>query len=221
MSLPDNFSPAEHLQDLCKKVVNRQVKEYFSDLGETWQPEIGTSRGSLRVGCTHLEDDSIDMTLLRMFLFYFVAGEAQAVQAPIYGIPVSSYQESFVFKPQINLLFQEDYRDVEISYQPVRGEISFRLMHESQESLTMANARTYANKIRSLFASGNGFVWKRGKLRASYFDKSKGYMLQLLVRSESEAKRVIEQVLDIQSHSPDWQFLNVSTNQEPSRRYPT
>ncbi|MFN7762546.1 MAG: hypothetical protein ACK5RE_18015 [Pseudanabaena sp.] len=55
----------------------------------------------------------------------------------------------------------------------------------------------------------------------TYSDSEKGYNFQLLVQSESEGKRITEQVLDIQSHTPDWKFANYKQNVEPSDAYPT
>lgn len=55
----------------------------------------------------------------------------------------------------------------------------------------------------------------------SYTDWNRGYQLQLLCRDKGEGKRVVEQVLDIQQHSPDWKNFNASENDEPAQAYPT
>lgn len=221
MALPDSFSSWEHLQTVLMSVYNRTVREEFADLGEDWEPEIGTPRGSLRTACTIRDDDSLPQSLMRMMLFYFSLRKAADLQAPIYGVPVTSYQESRKFHPQIQLYFQEDVNDVEQGYSPVTGELSFRLMQESAETLTEVELQTYANRIRSNFAAAGGFVWRKGKLMAAYTDRRRGYQLQLLVRSEAEARRLVEQVLDLQGHTPDWKFLNLSENVEAAARYPT
>jgi len=222
MPLPDNFSPAEHLQDVTLKVQNRLVKEEFSDLGdETWDADITTSRGSLRVACTHLDTDSIDMTLVRLWLFYGCLRKAKDFHPHIYGIPVTSFKELRKYKPQISLFFLEDHNDIEPGYSPITGEISFRLMNQESNSLSMSEVTNYANRIKTQFATASGFIWKKGKEMVSYTDWKKGYQLQLLCRDKAEGRRVIEQVLDIQAHTPDWKNMNKSGNEEPASAYPT
>jgi hypothetical protein len=66
MPLPDNFSAAEHLQDVILLTQNKIVRTEFNDVGDdNWVKDISTPRASLRLACTHEEDDSIDMTILR------------------------------------------------------------------------------------------------------------------------------------------------------------
>jgi hypothetical protein len=222
MALPDNFSPAEHLQDVILKVQNKIVREEFNDLGDDgWESDISTPRGSLRVACTHMDSDSMDMTLLRMWLFFGSLRKCVDFHPAIFGEPSTNYQEVVKYHPQIHLHFEEKYQDVEKGYEPLRSRVSFRLMNEKAETLSKAEATTIANKIKQLFHTGTPFFWKRGKELASYIDPTKGYHFQLYCYSETEAKKVIEQVLDIQSHSPDWKFLNIRTNTEPTVSYPT
>ncbi|MBD2090205.1 hypothetical protein H6F67_10110 [Microcoleus sp. FACHB-1515] len=218
MPLPNNFSPYEHLQSVLLQTYNRIVREEFADADTD---DINTPRSSLRTACLLRDDDSAIQSLLRMMLLYFVLRKAADLQTPIYGVPVPSYQEARQFQPQIQLYFQEDAADVEPGFSPVTGEISFRLVNETAQSLSEGELRSIANRIRSNFANSNGFVWRKGKVMVTYTDRQRGYKLQLLCRSEAEARRVIGNVLDIQGHTPDWQFLNVSNNAEPSQRYPT
>lgn len=218
MPLPNNFSAWEHFQSTLIQVQNRRVRDEFSDADDD---DISTPRSSLKQACILRDDDSAMLTLLRLEFFYYVLRKAQDLQTPVYGIPVPSFQEARKFRPQIQLYFQEDSEDVEPGYTPVTGEISFRLMTESAETITESEARNYANKIRTSFSSGAAFVWKKGKIMSTYTDRARGYQLQLLCRNRTEGRRVIEQILDIQGHSPDWQFMNVSENEEPTQRFPT
>lgn len=224
MTLPGNLQPWENLQDVLQNTYNRIVRSEFNDVGDDdWDndPDIRTARSQLRLACTIWEQDSAIICLVRMFLFYIILQQAKALQAPVYGVPVTSFQETRRFKPQIQLYFEEDINDVDAGFAPVTGEISFRLMNESEESISLADARTLANKIKSTFASGMGFSWKKGKFMCSYTDRKKGYQLQLLCRNAAEGRRVIEQVLDVQNHTPNWALMNVSENQEPAERHPT
>ncbi|MBW4570605.1 MAG: hypothetical protein KME31_22050 [Tolypothrix carrinoi HA7290-LM1] len=73
-------------------------------------------------------------------------------------------------------------------------------MHETSETISRANAETLATKIKSVFATPP-FTWEKGWYKSTYFDAEKGYDLRLLVKSKTEAERVIKNVLEIQSHS--------------------
>lgn len=220
MAIPPEFNEVELLQSVIRRYENRKIREDFRDLGgDDWEPEVGTTRGSMRHALTHKDTDSMLITLSRLFLYYFTYGKAQALQAPVYGIPATQFQESIKFYPQIRLLFIEDISLVEDGYEAVKAEITFRLMNETEKTITPANAKTLANKISSLFATGKGFTWKKGHEKWIYTDQSKGYQLRVLGWNETEAKKIIEQVLDVQGHTPDWeQFLSKSTRE---RRFST
>jgi len=156
--------------------------------------------------------------MIRLWLFDVILFGASNLHPAIYGIPVTSFQESVKFLPQIRLYFSEDLTQVEEGFEAVEAEISFRLVGQTSTTLSHSEMQSYANKIRSAFASGSGFTWKKGRLKASYKDQHHGYNMILTVWSEAEAKRVIEQVLDIQGHTPDWDFLTVN---EPKKTFPT
>ena len=213
----------EQLQDVLMWTQNRRVLEEFRDVSppeEEWVANLRTPRARLRWACTLKDTDSAIMVLSRLWLFYVIMGQAAAFQGPIFGIPVTGFQEARKYQPQIQLYFVEDWQDVDEGYSPVSGQISFRLPNFDPETSTEAQANTLALRVRSAFASGNGFVWKKGKVMVSYTDRTKGYALILLCRSASEGRRVIEQVLDIQQDAPDWSKMNVSENQSESERYP-
>lgn len=219
MALPDNFSPVEHFQDTIKRTYNKEVREWFSDFDND-ELGIDTPRASLRTACTHQEDDSLPVTLGRMQFFDMVVARkfsslgSAAEKSPPYSVNRRQ-------KPQIKLFFLEDFDDAELGYRRVEGSISFRLMNQTVQTLSNAEATQYAQRVKTAFGSGGGFVWQKGKILASYSDWEKGYQLQLLVRTEAEAKRVVEQVLDIQQHTPDWEYLEYKTADQPSQAYPT
>ena len=222
MSLPEGFNEFEYLQDLIRKWHNRIVKEEFLDIGgEDWEPDISVSRGAVRHACTIKDDDTSSMVNMRLFLYYFIYRKAQDLQQPYYGIPTNDLQERVRFKPQIMLYFQESLEDIEPGYAPLTGEISFRLMQEESTTLTQSEVNRLADKINNLFGGSTPFKWRKGKSIFPYNDWSLGYRLQIIARDEAEAKRVIEQVLDIQSHTPDWKKLNINKNAEEMQSYPT
>lgn len=225
MTLPEPFSDIEHLQLTIRRYLNKQIREDFRDLfgeNDTWEPEVGTTRGAMLRALLHEDSDPITVTATRMMLYYFTYGKARELQIPVYGIPTDFYQQDALnYVPQITLHFKEDLEDVESSYQPVKGEINIRVIGETYETITEAKLKTLANRIKTNFGANNGYVWRKGKVRCNYSDKSKPYFLQILSRDVTAGKSVIERVLDIQNHTPDWEFLNKGENEAPSQAYPT
>jgi hypothetical protein len=208
MPLPNNFSEWEHLQNQILRIHNKQVRDYFSDI--TVDDDLSTPRSSLRHACLMKDEDTATMSQLRLWLFEVTAGHAASFQPPIYGIPTDTYQQHVTFKPQIVLHFYEDADEVEAGFQPIRSEISFRLVNETSETVSVTQARALATKINTLFGSASGYRWHKGRIRCLYKEPDKGYNFILHSYSESEGKRVIEQILDIQSHTPNWDYLTLA-----------
>ena len=216
MPVPSNFSPTEHFQDLVRKVYNREVREWFRDFND--DDDISTPRGTLRRGCLHLEDDPIALTLGRMHLFDMQV--RRLAEQPILGIPNEFFHQAREFVPQIILYFKEDAADVETGFQAVDGIIRVRVRGETSDSISMSKAQSLANSIRSNFATGGGFVWQKGRTMLVYTDKAKQYQLQILCRSESAGKNVVDRVLDIQGDSPNWENAKLNEALEPGTTYP-
>jgi hypothetical protein len=216
MPLPEGFSEWEHLQSVVRQVHNKDVQEWFKN-----QPDddISTPRASLKHACLLKDDDTVDMTILRMWLFEFQCLHAQSLQRPVYGIPVQEYQSDRKFKPQIKLYFFEDY-DPETYAQgisPTEGEITFRLMHQTSETIGRSDSERLARRIRQVFAVPR-FTWQKGHFKATYLDEERGYDLRLLVRNKAEGERVVRHVLEIQEHPFDRDFFQFIENE---RNYPT
>lgn len=138
----------------------------------------------------------------------------------VYGIPIPEYQASVKFKPHVELFFSQDRLDMLPEDNLGRGEISFRLMNETSESLTIPKIQALAQKIRTKFGGDAPFTWTKGKTYYSYIDKAKGYHFQLLTNGEPEARRIIESTMDIQGHSPEWERLGISGKALPNQVFP-
>jgi hypothetical protein len=216
MPLPNGFSPWEHLQDQVQRQHNKLVRAYFSG-----QPDddISTPKRSLKHACIIQESDTTAMVQMRMWLFEVTVGHASSLHPPIYGMPVYEMQSTWKFRPQIKMHFIESSEDVEQGYSPLTGEVSIRLMDEKSEDITRAKAERYATKIKQLFATPL-FQWKKGWHKCLYLDLEHGYDFRLLVVSKAEGKRIIEQTLDIQGHSPQWNLLQYQENESPASAYP-
>lgn len=131
-------------------------------------------------------------------------------------------------KPKVSLFFLEDSnynkkqpkKGITEGARRQEGLIGFRLMNESTQSFSEANARALGNKIKNTFGSDGGFVWNKGKTMYSYTDWENGYQFQLLCRNESEPKRIITTVLSLQGHTPNWKNFNIVKNDEEATKYP-
>jgi hypothetical protein len=223
MPLPDNFNHDQHLSTVIIRLQNKVVVKEFNDVGDDdWIPDIATARGSLRLACMLRTDDAIITILIRLWLFYGILRKAKDFHPAIFGIPSIDFQEKMIYFPQIQLYFEEKYSETATGYDILRTQVSIRLIGETSQSFTTAEATTIANKIKTLFNPGNiPFNFKRGKYLASYIDQVKGHHFQIYAFDETNAKKVIQHVLEIRGQTPDWKLLNLKTNAEPTQSYPT
>jgi hypothetical protein len=118
-------------------------------------------------------------------------------------IPGTSFRGS----PQVQLWFKEQSSVAKLADRarnPHEARASFRLPEGSWAS--EAPAREMARKIKAKFATPI-FQFQSGEIKFTYFDNKKGYDFRLLTLNATEAKKVIESVMDLNGHSPDWKLL--------------
>jgi hypothetical protein len=210
MPIPEGFSEFENLQDLVRIDHNRRVQNWFKNQQDN---DVSTPKARLKHTCLIKDGDTANMTLMRMWLFEITAGHAAAIQTPIYGIPVQELQSNAKFRPQVKLYFKEDFDNETHSVSGVprlEGEITFRLMDVTSETISRAKAESLALKIKNDFAVPI-FVWEKGWFKCTYMDAEKGYDMRLLVKSKVEGERVVKQVLGIQNDTFDrdnFQFVD-------------
>lgn len=215
MPLPEGFNSWEHLQDQVRIAHNKAVQLYFKN-----QPDddISTPKRSLKHACLIQDIDTVPMVQLRMWLFEITVGHASSIQTPIYGIPVQEYQSEVKYRPQIKLFFIEPL-DSEVHHSGIRqvqGEITFRLMNESSESINRSDAERFATIIKNELATPP-FIWEKGWYKSTYLDAEHGYSLRLLVKSKAEAEKIVRKVLSIQNHSFSYEYFQFI---EHERNYP-
>lgn len=129
-----------------------------------------------------------------------------------YILPEQEVIERSARRPQIIMLFEQPAKELTENFpRAVVGRVSFRIMTKDSTTITKQDLEFYANRIKTLFGGETPFIWERGKELYSYVDQVKGYRLQVLAAHEQAARKVVEQILDVQSHSPDWEFMNRST----------
>ncbi|NUN66357.1 hypothetical protein HCU40_16755 [Pseudanabaena biceps] len=217
LALPADFSPWEHLQDTLRLAHNQQVQTEFIDVEV--DNDLKAPRSSLKLACLIQDNDSAMMVVIRLILYHVVIKGFGLPE--VYSVPISTVNEGLRYKPQIHLQFRENARDIRDGVTPVESQIKFRLMTETTATLSQADSLKYANKIKTIFGSGNGLAWARGKDMFTYADQVRGYNMQLLVQNEAAGRLIVEKVLSIQDHTPDWKFANYKKNLEATDAYPT
>lgn len=141
----------------------------------------------------------------------------QNMDRGLYTIPVTTFQDHYTFAPQIKLMFYQLTNETTNNNPPVTGEICYRVIGETEETFSEANARTRAQRIRTLFAEPQLFVWQKGKQIATYLNRKDGYDFRLYVKNELEARKIITQVMAIENKSPEWENLVMH---ESKRNFP-
>jgi len=213
MALPDDFSPAQHLLDMLLGTHNRSVQKTFLGVPDA---DLEHPLGGMKVACLLTPDDTVDMIVLRLMLYWFeFKGE---LPTPIYSIPISEYQSELEipFKPQVRLIFREDYSAflAENNLRRAEAQISYRLMHQTSATITPIFASSLALKVKELFSEGAGFTWQKGHVKVVYRDLPNGCYFQLLAESQSEGIRVIESTLELAGISFNEQNIVVANSQK-------
>lgn len=210
-----------NLRSFLRKSYNREVLEWFADEPDP-VPDNSTSRKNAKRACLILPKETQNMALIKSLTFRYVVQRVH-LRPDVYGLPIGTLDAQRKYRPQIILEFLEDENDLDSEdlYRRVDGRISFRLMNETSETISKAELTTIAQRIKTEFGIGNGYLWKKGKDLASYVDKSKGYQFQLLVRNKTDAKELVSKTLDINLDTPDWSKLSYKESDEPITTYPT
>lgn len=209
----------KNLKSFLRKTYNREVNEWFRDEPDPI-PDNSGSRKQAKRACLILPTESQNMALLKALTFRYVVQRVH-LTPDVYGVPVGNFDATRKHRPQVFLEFLEDELDIEGGYARVAGRISYRLMDETSQSISKSELTIIANRIKSEFGVGNGYLWKKGKDLASYTDKDNGFALQLLVRNKTDAKELITKVLATNSKIPNWKYLSYKEADHPTETYPT
>lgn len=221
MPLPTNYQPWSHFVSVISQIQNRIIREDFSDTGDdNWDANINTDRASLRVACTIRANDSQPFILLKLILYYIVLRKAQDLQVPYYGMPSGTVQAQRKFKPHVLLYFSQDADQIIRGKDPITGDISWRIMDETSETITRGQIEQIANRIKTHFGSGGGFVWRKGRVMVSYSDWNQGIQFQVLSLNAQEGERVIRQALQAHGASFVPKKMAINENQDPLQKYP-
>lgn len=125
--------------------------------------------------------------------------------------------------PKITLYFEQRKKDVTEEYSsPVQGQISFRWMKYTLEKVRNDEKalKEMALLIKNKFAKPL-FWFDKGKKVGMYNSPAHGLnWVWSEFKDEENARKVFEQVLDLQKKSPDWECLNISSSVLPTKAYP-
>lgn len=212
------FNSIEHLQSLCRKILNPEIKKDFADVSdELAELDISTTASSLRTACIHIDNDSLLMTVGKLLFYYLVINKAQALQAPIYGEPKADHDFDKRYRPQIYFYFEQDRAAVPEGYQPIKAEAHITLMEETLASITPLKARSIAVEIKRIFThNGQGITWDKGKIKVTYLDVENGYDFRVHALNKQEAIDLIKKYLNIRNHVYNNDFSTVHTPEKDS-----
>lgn len=208
-----------NLRSFLRKTYNREVNEWFRDV-EDAVPDNSTSRKQAKRACLILSTESQNMASIKMQTFRYIVQRTH-LRPHVFGNPVGRAQAQRKYKPQIFFYFKQDEDEYNSNGLRFDGQISFRLMDETSETITKTKLLSIANKVKTEFGGSNEFIWKKGKDLASYTDISKGYAFRILVRNNTDAKEIISKVLRTNSDTPNWKHLRYSKADLPTEAFPT
>lgn len=196
-----------------RKTYNKEVHEYFKDLDPALDPDNSTGRSTTKAVCLIGASDSQGIAVQKQENFRRLK-ELVGLGA---CAPSHDYERlpglSFRGIPQVQLWFLEKYSTAKAdgrAKHPAEARVSFRINDDWSVEST---ARAMALKIKDKFATPI-FQFNAGEVKVTYWDKTKGYDFRLLVASKEEGKRIIESVLDINGHTPQWKHLGVHNSDD-------
>ena len=196
MSRPD----VETFQSFCLRYINRAVKNHFADISEDDIDNLSLTspRQVIKRICIHRDSDPMTLTIGRLLIYYFET--KNLLDEYIYGIPVTTFHETQKFKPQIKILWREDYEDARNNNRlPTKARYTVRWRGDYA---TQNDINRIKLKINSIFNRPTTHSFYKGRIKYSYYDQEKGYRLLVTARDETEAKDVINKLLEIQDDNP-------------------
>ncbi|WP_375497053.1 hypothetical protein [uncultured Nostoc sp.] len=191
---------------------NREVYEWFRDA------DSNDTRKALRDDLLIGAKDSIPIAQIKIRAFREIIQKTH-LKPTIIGQPKSSYDADVKYHPQIVLYFLQDKQSVPKGKTAKDARISFRLMHETSETLTEAELKNWANKIRTEFTQPSLYRWHKGKIIGLYLDKPNGFDFQVYAYSDEIAKTVIRKVIELTTKTyvnDKFRFTTPERNTDPT-----
>lgn len=196
---------------------NAEVRRWFADLDS--RADVGRTR--LRDSLLIQAKDSRTSALFKIQYFREFVQKVH-LKPEVFIDMTDRIYEDFNMRPQVNMLFYKSIYLENGKYDKFKVDLSYKLIQETSETITPTKNRVRAERIKRLFAEPTRFIWNKGRLKFTYLDVSNGYDFRILAISEAEARRIIEQVLDIENKNPDWdKFVTHTPERQLSTTRPT
>ncbi|MEH2169337.1 MAG: hypothetical protein V7K41_22300 [Nostoc sp.] len=218
--LPDNFNPFEHLQKIYIPQHNVLVKNYFSDLGNDWKPNIASPRSALRVACTMVDSDNQLMMSLRHHLLFDLLGYGRKNLLVYYGSQ-EAIEPPVIGHPKIVFYFSQDSEAVAVGQaRKADAEYSVRLMELENTSINLKTKLIeIAKEIKTQFVeSKRGIILTKGKLGVIYKDPKNGFAngRRILANTEGDAVDIYKRICNVVDVPFDEEKITLSTPKKNS-----
>lgn len=191
------------IRSWLRKTHNKEVHEFFKDLPADLDPDNTSGRSTTKAVCLIGAGDSQGIAEIKMRNFETLKKKVGMDYQPVHDYELLP-DITVEGKPQVQLWFWEKYSVAKRNNrQQARARVSFRIMDENWST---ADANAMALKIRDKFAKPI-YSFEKGQLSLQYLNKKKAHNFRLTVDDKAEAKRVIEDVLDLLGETPNWDYL--------------
>ncbi|MBD2178408.1 hypothetical protein H6F42_15925 [Pseudanabaena sp. FACHB-1998] len=186
----------EALDNAIRLMHNQQVRDYFKDIpdGDTSEsPRASTKRLLI------LEDNDSSIYQLRaMEFFKKYCEEANGTNNLYFSVPVSTYNYSLTYLPQITCYFRQEYQSSASEETKTRArtmQVSMRV-RETKIPESVAALRSIATDIKNAFGTPI-YRYRTGYRRASYFNRKLGYEFKVSCRDIPDAENLIKAMMGI------------------------
>lgn len=221
LRLPDEFAALRRLLiNGFNPLVNESFRNDVEDI-DVGGWDTASEEQQLKRLLKIQPDDTVTIATIRLLTFVLLRQGIKTDNDQFFAIPVSTYYESNVLKPQVQLLFREKKSAQTLAKRtyPLEMRLSFRLMKESNE-VTKTEVNQLIDRIASVFLTPPK-PFDKGRIYFSYKYKERGYNLQFLAKTESEAKDLISDILSLRNEVPRWELLGKSEKTEKNWNAPT
>lgn len=143
-------------------------------------------------------------------------------QGTIYGIPEETFKENVTLKPQIQLVFAQDTKDVPEGRRATAAIYNIKVHSGIPEASWETEVKQLATKVRSEFAASSPtYTWEKGKNIYWYRDPDYGHNFKIYANSEADSQPLIKKMLDLQGQPFRLEGLTSSSPKRESENNPT
>lgn len=173
---------------------NAEIYNWFKDVDSSDLPKRKTLRDSLLIQAKESRTSA-------MFKIQYFRESIQKVyqKQAIIGTFKDNFDADVTYKCRIELWFEESKASVSVGRNPLDAHIGWRL-NETSHSITNAELKSIATKIKSAFGGHPTHSWNKGKILCLYKDKQHGYDFQIYALNTSVGENLIRKILEMNGH---------------------